>query len=187
MPLPLPPFRRIVTGHDATGRAIVSSDGPPLSIPLAAVPGTVMHEVWNTGPLPVALDNGADPVRGPLTLAPPALGSRIRVVDIPPDSIQQAISPADAAAAFAQLGAHGAATGHANGRHRLMHRTETLDYGIVIHGELWLVLDDGEVRLQPGDIVIQRGTNHAWSNRTDAVARIAFILLDGRHAPDVVT
>jgi quercetin dioxygenase-like cupin family protein len=60
-----------------------------------------------------------------------------------------------------------------------MHRTDTVDYGIVLAGEVWLVVDEGETRLSPGDVVIQRGTNHAWSNRTDAVARMAFVLLDG--------
>lgn len=63
-----------------------------------------------------------------------------------------------------------------------MHRTETLDYGIVTEGEVWLVLDDGEVHLKRGDIVVQRGTNHAWSNRSEQMARMVFILLDGRYA-----
>ena len=62
----------------------------------------------------------------------------------------------------------------------MMHRTETLDYGIVLEGEIYLVLDDSETLLKPGDVVIQRGTNHAWSNRSDRVCRMAFILLDGR-------
>ena len=60
-----------------------------------------------------------------------------------------------------------------------MHRTETVDYGIVLSGKLWLVLDEGEVELGPGDIVVQRGTNHAWSNRTEETARMVFVLLDG--------
>lgn len=74
------------------------------------------------------------------------------------------------------------ATGKADSKHKLMHRTETLDYGIVTEGEVWLVLDDGEVHLKRGDIVVQRGTNHAWSNRSEQMARMVFILLDGRYA-----
>ncbi|MNP61650.1 Cupin domain protein [compost metagenome] len=66
-----------------------------------------------------------------------------------------------------------------------MHRTETLDYGLVTEGEVWLVLDGEEVHLKRGDIVVQRGTNHAWSNRTENMARMVFILLDGRYAPEL--
>jgi uncharacterized cupin superfamily protein len=64
--------------------------------------------------------------------------------------------------------------------HKLMHRTETIDYGILISGELWLIVDEGETKLNVGDVVIQRGTNHAWANRSNEIARMAFILLDGK-------
>jgi mannose-6-phosphate isomerase-like protein (cupin superfamily) len=109
----------------------------------------------------------------------------IRVVDIPPDSVQNQISDENAAAVFAEIGESHAGTGQANARHKLMHRTETLDYGIVTEGEVWLVLDEEEVQLKRGDVVVQRGTNHAWSNRTEAMARMVFILLDGRFAPEL--
>ena len=66
-----------------------------------------------------------------------------------------------------------------------MHRTESIDYGIVLEGQITLVLDDSEVELKQGDIVVQRGTNHAWSNRSGALCRMAFILLDGRYAPEI--
>ncbi len=183
----LPPIRRIVTGHDAGGQAVIAGDGPPPTVVvLKAVPGTVFHEIWNTAGSPAPIDNGDDPTTGPLRLKPAPGGSTIRVVDIPPDRLQNAISAADAAAAFAEIGAGGAGIeGHGLERHRLMHRTETIDYGILLSGELWLVMDDGEVRLTPGDIVVQRGTNHAWSNRTEEMARIAFILVDGRFAPGI--
>jgi quercetin dioxygenase-like cupin family protein len=109
----------------------------------------------------------------------------IRVVDIPPDSAQNQISDEDAAAAFAEMGEAKASTGHAHAKHKLMHRTETLDYGIVTEGELWLIVDGDEVHLKRGDVVVQRGTNHAWSNRTEEMARIVFILLDGRYTPEL--
>jgi len=67
----------------------------------------------------------------------------------------------------------------------LMHRTESLDFGILIDGELTLILDDSEVQLKPGDIVVQRGTNHAWSNRGDKPCRIAFVLLHGSYSDEV--
>jgi len=115
-------------------------------------------------------------------LAPPANGSLIRVVDIPPDSVQNAVSAEDAAAAFHEIGAGHAGTGQSDSPHRLMHRTETIDYGVVLRGKVWLVLDADEVELGPGDIVVQRGTNHAWSNRSEETVRMVFVLLDGRYA-----
>jgi hypothetical protein len=179
-------FKRIVTGHDADGRAVIAMQGPPPNaFPLKAVPGTVFHEIWNTSGSPAAVDNGADPTLKALQLGPPASGSLIRVVDIPPDTVQNAVSAEDAAAAFEEIGAGHAGTGKSDSPHRLMHRTETIDYGIVLAGKVWLVLDADEVELHPGDIVVQRGTNHAWSNRTDAPVRMAFVLLDGRFSPEI--
>ncbi|WP_027593292.1 cupin domain-containing protein [Pseudomonas sp. LAIL14HWK12:I7] len=182
----LPPFQRVVTGHDNEGRAVVTLAGPtPNNFPLKAVPGTLFYEVWNSSVSPALLDNGADPTDKPLQLSPGAQGSVIRVVDIPPDSVQNQVSAEDAAAAFAEIGQAHAGTGKADSRHKLMHRTETLDYGLVTEGEVWLVLDGEEVHLKRGDIVVQRGTNHAWSNRTENMARMVFILLDGRYAPEL--
>lgn len=182
----LSPFKRVVTGHDDQGQAVVALQGAPAqSIAIKAVPGTVFHELWRTTQCPAHLDNAADPVTGPLQLSPPPAGSLIRVVDIPPDSVQNQVSAAQAAAAFAEIGQAHAGTGTPDSRHRLMHRTQTLDYGIVTEGEVWLVLDDSEVRLQRGDVVVQRGTNHAWSNRTEQMARMVFILLDGRYADEL--
>jgi len=182
----LPGFKRVVTGHDEQGLAGIASSGPTRNnFPLKAVPGTVFYEVWNSVDSPVPLDNAADPTDKPLQLSPSALGSLIRVVDIPPDSVQNQVSEEDAAAAFSEIGESHAGTGTADSRHKLMHRTETLDYGIVTEGEVWLVLDQEEVHLKRGDIVVQRGTNHAWSNRTEHMARMVFILLDGRYSAEL--
>ncbi|RTR53434.1 cupin domain-containing protein [Pseudomonas aeruginosa] len=182
----LPEFKRVVTGHNSEGRAISSSCGPtPNNFPLKAVPGTVFYEVWNTPSSPVPLDNSEDPTAQPLQLSPGPLGSVIRVVDIPPDSVQNQVSAEDAAAAFAEIGESHAGTSSSESKHKLMHRTETLDYGIVTEGEVWLVLDEEEVHLKRGDIVVQRGTNHAWSNRTEEMARMVFILLDGRFSKEL--
>ncbi|MHC8314674.1 cupin domain-containing protein [Pseudomonas sp. LB3P31] len=182
----LPPFKRVVTGHNADGQAIVSSSAPTPSVfPLLAVPGTVFHELWSSSASPALLDNAGDPTAKPLQLSPGPQGSVIRVVDIPPDSVQNQVSDENAAAVFAEIGESHAGTGQANARHKLMHRTETLDYGIVTEGEVWLVLDEEEVQLKRGDVVVQRGTNHAWSNRTEAMARMVFILLDGRFAAEL--
>ena len=177
----LPNIRRIVTGHNPQGKAVIAMDGaPPRSIELKAVPGTVFYEIWNTNASPAPIDNGDDPTLRPLQLHPMPQGSIIRFVDIPPDAVQNQVSDADIAAGFAQIGAASATTRRAGSPHRLMHRTETIDYGIVLDGELTLIVDRGETTLKAGDIVIQRGTNHAWANRTNKPCRVAFILISGK-------
>jgi len=180
-------FKRIVTGHDAEGNSIISSCGPPPArFEIQSVPGLVFHEIWRTGDSPVPIRNEPDPTTVPLSLVPTPQGSVIRVLDIPAGDVHE--HDADAAAAsFAEIGASGAlASGKSRGSsHAHMHRTETVDYGILISGEIWLVMDEGEVKLNPGDICIQRGTNHAWSNRGDVPARLVFILLDGRFAEGI--
>lgn len=177
-------IRRIVTGHNEQGKAVIAMDGaPPQTIELKAVPGTIFYEVWKTNASPALIPvqpDSADPTLRPLQLHPTPQGSIIRVVDIPPDAVQNQISEADIAAGFAQIGAANAATHQSDSPHKLMHRTETIDYGILLSGEIWLVLDEVETKLSPGDIVIQRGTNHAWSNRTNEPARMLFVLLDGK-------
>jgi quercetin dioxygenase-like cupin family protein len=142
--------RRVVTGHDDDGRSVILSDGPaPKSL---EIPSAVFHEIWSTAetPAPLRSQEPAEPTTRPLRTPPDPGGTVIRIVDLQP----RAASP--------------------------MHRTESVDYGIVLEGEVHLVLDDGsETRLGPGDVVVQRGTDHAWENRTDSVTRIAFILVDG--------
>lgn len=183
----LPPIQRVVTGHDADGKAVVASDGPlPTVVELQAIPGTVFHEVWATAGAPARVDNGADPTIGPLMLPPPKHGTRIRFVDIPPDTADYlAHGAARMKDAFGQIGDAAASTVKAGSPHPLMHRTESVDYGIVIDGEMTLVLDDSEVLLRPGSVVVQRGTNHAWANRSGRPCRMLFVLVDGRHEPAI--
>jgi mannose-6-phosphate isomerase-like protein (cupin superfamily) len=85
--------------------------------------------------------------------------------------------------AFAALGNEKAATFGKGGRHPLMHRTETIDYAIVLSGEITMVMDDRDVELKAGDVLVQCGTNHAWSNRSNAPCVIAFVLIDGEFDP----
>ncbi|MFC6310317.1 cupin domain-containing protein [Paraburkholderia dipogonis] len=177
--------RRIVTGHDAQGCSVVTSDGGPFSVfPVKALPGLVFSEIWRTAGMPVAVDNGNDPTDGPLRLSPGTGGTVIRVVDMPPDPDWETCRPE---ALFSEINAAhtSTSTGAPRTADTLMHRTETVDYGIVISGEIWLVLDGTETLLKPGDVVVQRGTNHAWSNRSDRPARMVFVLLDGRFAPEI--
>lgn len=177
-----PTIHRVVTGHDDQGRAVVASEGPlPTVVDIAAIPGTVFHEVWSTARTPAAVDNGPDPTLGPLVLPPPMGGTRIRFVDIPPDTPEFLARGAERMHdAFSQIGDAAASTVQAGSPHPLMHRTESVDYGVVIEGELTLVLDAGEVQLRPGSVVVQRGTNHAWANRSGAPCRMLFVLVDGR-------
>lgn len=182
-----PPIHRVVTGHDADGKAIVSSNGPlPTVVEIAAIPGTVFHEIWNTAATPAPVDNGADPTLGPIVLPPPRLGTRVRFVDMPPDTADYLAHGAERMHdAFAQIGDTKASTVRADSPHPLMHRTESVDYGIVIEGEVTLVLDDSEVQLKPGSVVVQRGTNHAWANRSGKPCRMLFVLIDGAFEPSI--
>jgi mannose-6-phosphate isomerase-like protein (cupin superfamily) len=158
-------------------------DGPVPRVQRVGGPqGPLFFEVWNTcaTPAPIGRSSG-EPVEHGIQLAPPKGGTRIRVLDIPPedDSIR-ALTPQQAKAHFAEVGAAAASSHHGSGsRHAYMHRTETVDYGIVLEGEITLILDVGETTVGAGDIVIQRGTNHGWANRSGRNCRIAFILIDG--------
>ena len=183
----LPPITRIVTGHAADGRAVVAEAGPlPTVVELQSIPGTVFHEVWATTGSPAPVDNGPDPTLGPLSLPPPPDGTRIRFVDIPPDTEDfLRTGAARMGEAFHEIGDRNASTVRAASPHPLMHRTESVDYGLVIDGEMTLVLDDGEVLLKPGSVVIQRGTNHAWANRSGKVCRMLFVLVAGRYDPAI--
>ncbi|HWV07002.1 cupin domain-containing protein [Ralstonia sp.] len=183
----LPTIQRIVTGHDADGRAVIVSQGPlPTVVEIAAIPGTVFHEVWSTSGNPVPIDNGADPTVGALMLPPPKQGTRFRFVDIPPDTSEfLARGATRMQEAFTQVGDAHASTVRADSPHPLMHRTESIDYGVVIDGEMTLVLDDSEVALAPGSVVIQRGTNHAWANRSSRPCRMLFVLIDGVYDPAI--
>lgn len=182
-----PPIHRVVTGHDTQGKAIVASNGPlPTVVEVAAIPGTVFHEVWETHASPAPIDNGTDPSTGPLSLPPPPNGTRMRFVDIPPDTQDfLAHGAAKMKDAFSQIGDEKASTVQAHSPHPLMHRTESIDYGIVIEGEMTLVLDESDVLLRPGSVVIQRGSNHAWANRSGRPCRMLFVLIDGAYAPDI--
>jgi quercetin dioxygenase-like cupin family protein len=177
-------IRRVVTGHDENGKSIVVSDDfAPAVRTSPARPGHYSTEIWRTEGAPAPIGNEPDPTTGPRQLKPPKHGTVIRVSEMPPDS--QALRNFDAAAVkqvFESMGQADASTFKEGGRHPLMHRTETIDYGIILSGELTLILEDSEVKLQAGDMVIQRGTNHAWSNRSDKPCIIAFVLVDGKFA-----
>jgi quercetin dioxygenase-like cupin family protein len=129
-----------------------------------------------------------DPTSGPRKQMPPKHGTVVRIADFAPES--DALRKLDSESAkkvFAAMGNESASTFQPGGRHPMMHRTETIDYAIVLSGELTLLLDDTDVLLREGDVVIQCGTNHAWSNRSGKPARIAFVLVDGEFDAELET
>lgn len=180
-----PRIRRIVTGHDEQGKSIVLEDGAaPRSVPIDGRGGAFV-ELWTTRAMPAPIDRASgEPAEDGVHLHPPANGTRLRIVDFPPEdeAVLARLTPEVVRAVFASINAADSLPAEP-GAHPLMHRTESVDYGIVLEGELTLVLDGGETMLGAGDIVIQRGTSHAWANRSGKMARMAFILVDGAFAP----
>lgn len=176
-------FRRIVTGHDADGKAIVISDAPPERSQLVGGPGgPTFFEVWHTLETPALIHSRPDDTdEQGLVLAPPVNGTRIRIIEFPPEGEEiRQLTGADALEKFKSMGGEQASTSREGAPHPLMHRTETVDYGIVLEGEITMILDRSETAIKTGDIIIQNGTNHAWANRSDKICRMAFVLINGR-------
>lgn len=170
-------FRRVVTGHDQTGKAVVVSDGNATSIlQRPSRPGVALINFWQTFETPARFDGAQETVDGPLILHPPKNGSVFRFVVFDPED-QEVLAKLDGKSAFAEMGA--GANVVAGARHPFMHRTDSVDYAIIVSGKIKMLLDDSEVTLSAGDVVVQRGTNHAWSNQFDETCIIAFVLIDG--------
>lgn len=180
--------RRVVTGHDKDGKAIVISDGPaPLVHVNPRDPDWYSTDIWRTHEIPQSIVASApEPTLGPRRQMPTKRGSVLRINHFAPETEEvRNMTPEDSRNAFAALGNETAATFGKDGRHPLMHRTETIDYAIVLSGEITMVLDKEDVELKTGDIVVQCGTNHAWSNRSGAPCVVAFVLIDGEFDPEL--
>jgi quercetin dioxygenase-like cupin family protein len=175
-------IRRVVTGHDASGKAVVLEDGlAPAVRSNPKRPGHVSTDLWKTSESPVIVRREEpDPTAGPKQIHPPPRGTVFRISEIAPET--EAIRNMDSSQAkevFKAMGNESASTFGQNQRHPFMHRTETIDYAVVLEGEIVMLLDDEDVHLKAGDVVIQRGTNHAWSNRSDKPAKMLYVLIDG--------
>ena len=159
----MPPIRRIVTGHDASGKSVILSDGlPPQNHPMHGPEvGADFVEIWSTPEAVPTLTSApdAEPSQRPFTIMPPT-GHLIRIIEIYPPGM--------------------------GGQRTVMHRTKTLDYAVVLEGEVVLVLSDSEVTLGPGAVVVQRGTDHAWENRGEAVTRMAFFHIAGEFSDELL-
>jgi hypothetical protein len=168
------PVRRIVV-VDENDRSKVLSDGPSPDVRTdPARPGFASSRLWVTDRTPIPLKNVREPARAPHRLEPPPGGSVCRIVTFPPDaSFAGRIGRREVEAYFASMGSPNASTYSGRAPHPYMQKTRTLDFCLVLEGEITLILDAQEVHLKAGDTVVQRGTNHAWSNRSDKPCVVA--------------
>jgi hypothetical protein len=176
---PLPPVRRIVTGVNAAGRSHIAEDGvSPAMLTMPGREGYRNNNLWRTLGADASVD-APDTALEHSGVLPPLGGTVLRVIDIPPEAADPEEHRRQTQAVFAAMFAD---AGHRpdDARHPGMHTTDTIDYAILLHGELVAVMDEDETVMKAGDILIQRGTRHAWANRSGRIARIAFILTDAR-------
>lgn len=168
--------RRIVTGHDARGKAVVLFDGAQQA-QQRGHNGVTM--VWVTTEFPVNSAISADMAQTKVGVPPPANGTIFRIVDFAPAAPHAA--PVDHNQILLSMGIDPATQGYA--RHEHTHRTRTIDYAIVLDGEIDMLLDDTEIHVKAGDVLVQQATNHAWVNNGTKPCRIAFILIDSKTPP----
>ena len=169
--------RRVLTGHDAEGRSTFIADGEAPNIKeMPHFPGLALTDLWETKGAPASNAGEADAADRPVHLEPPRDGTILRIVEFPPDSTRP--RDADGSAGFKALGA-----GHAQDRRSadpMMHKTATVDYIIVLKGEIHAIMETGEKLLRAGDVLIQRGTMHSWSVRTPEPCIIAAVLVNAK-------
>ena len=169
-------MRRVVTGHDKNGKSIVVLDGPPARSIGEDVGG--LFELWNTDGNIINTQDNIDRADDEIILSPPSNGSKFRYFQInpAPEGIPMDIMQDIAADAFKKIGAahHRIDTT----KHPAMHKTETIDYIILLKGDVTLILDQEEVDIKPFDVVVQRGTNHAWVNNGSDPALLIAVLID---------
>ena len=172
--------RRVVTGHDAKGRSVVLMDGEsPYSFFLEKAGGLQLTELWETRSSPAGNSGAKDAADRERRIEPVGGGTVFRIIEYPPDSVRLRTLEPDSF--FPEMGAQAAEK--AERRHPGMHRTRTLDYCVVLSGEIYAMLDEGEVLLRAGDCLVQRGTRHAWSNRSEEPCVIAFVLIAAKPLP----
>jgi mannose-6-phosphate isomerase-like protein (cupin superfamily) len=169
--------RRVLTGHDQDGSSTIIADGlAPNVKEMPSFPGLALTDLWETASAPADNDGRADAAARPVHLEPPKNGTLFRIVEFPPDSTRSKES--DGSAGFKAIGA-----AHAQDKHSsdpMMHKTSTIDYIVVLKGEIYAVLEKGETLLRPGDVFVQRGTNHSWSVRGSEPCIIAVVLVNAK-------
>ena len=171
-------IRRVVTTHDADGKAVVLIDGIAPKVGTRSS-GTRSTMLWTTGSMPATYAND-DRAEVKVATGPPPGGTILRIVEFPPEPPGY---HADNAAVLAEMGIAPDSRGRKPARHPHMHATESVDYAIVLEGEIDMWLDESEIHLRAGDILVQQGTNHAWVNRSGATCKICFVLINADGAP----
>jgi mannose-6-phosphate isomerase-like protein (cupin superfamily) len=182
------PVRRIVTGHDDQGQSCVTEDrnAPSVHTNPKRV-GYHLTQLWMTDESPAFVGNEDDPTSRPLRLEPPKGGTVVRIIEFGPEGDWLTkIDANDTKVAWGALGTDTAST-YADGKakHPFMHRTQSVDYALVLEGEITLVLDKEDVIMKTGDFLVERGTNHAWANRSGKPCRMLFVLVDGKFDPEI--
>ncbi|MAF46694.1 MAG: cupin [Rhodospirillaceae bacterium] len=177
------PVRRIVTIEDEHGKSVACGDGPSPEVKTdPARPGFASRRLWVTDQTPARIMGITETLDTPHTIEPPANGSVCRMVTFPPDADYiNRVGEAEIRTFFEAMGSPNASSYSADAPHPYMQATETLDFCIVMEGEITLVLDNGEVDLKEGDTVVHRSGNHAWSNRSNKPSVIFFSLHDGSY------
>jgi mannose-6-phosphate isomerase-like protein (cupin superfamily) len=168
--------RRIVTGHDPQGKAVVLFDGAMAAKQRGANGITLF---WVTSEFPADAASPTDRAQTAIGVPPPENGTVFRIVDFAPAAPHGA--PVDHHQILLAMGIDPATQGYA--RHTNTHRTRTIDYAIVLEGEIDMLLDDSEIHVKAGDMLVQQATNHAWVNKGSKPCRIAFILIDAKTPP----
>jgi mannose-6-phosphate isomerase-like protein (cupin superfamily) len=171
-------IRRVVTGHDENGAAIVTIDGAASNTRVRETSGLSSTLMWLEDATPTDNSGAEDKGARASGVAPPDGGSVFRVVDFPPES--ETGGDFSNQAMKAEMGLDADGDDAPPVRHAAMHRTRSVDYAIVMSGEIDMLLDESEVHLKQGDVIVQRGTNHAWVNHGDKTCRIAFVLIDAK-------
>jgi hypothetical protein len=166
--------RRVVTGHLADGRSAVVFEGAAPNVRQRAA-GNASTLLWVTEESPADVSGAADRAARDIGVPPPPRGTIFRIAEFPPHAGGE-VRDNEALLRDFGIGAD-VKRGHPP-RHPAIHRTRSLDYVVVLEGEIDLLLDEGEVHLRAGDVVVQRATNHAWINRGDAVCRLAMVFVD---------
>lgn len=166
--------RRVITGHDSDGRSTILFDGPATAVQeMASMPGLALTDLWETTRSPADNNGSDDSVTRPVRLEPPRTGSIFRIVEFPPDANWR--NNAEAGLAFSSIGAGAAHDDESSDP--MMHTTATVDYIVVLQGEIHAIVDTGETLLRQGDVFVQRGTRHSWSVRGTKPCVIAAILV----------
>jgi mannose-6-phosphate isomerase-like protein (cupin superfamily) len=174
-------MRRVVTGHHPDGRSKVLMDGEPPNVKRRAA-GNASTLLWVTDGTPAQVSGAEDRAARDIGVPPPRRGTIFRIAEFPPHTGGD-VRDNEAVLRDFGIGAD-VKRGHAP-RHPAIHRTRTIDYVIVLEGEIDLLLDDGEVRLKAGDVVVQRATNHAWINRGGGVCRLGMVFIDAEEPPEL--